>query len=49
MKRGGREISVETKTALMKGYAHSGQIKKAEALFESMCNVKGGFVKEKTV
>ena len=31
-------ISVEIKTALLKGYAHSGMILKADKLFESMCN-----------
>lgn len=33
-------VNVETKTALLKGYAHSGQMAKGEALFESMCSAK---------
>lgn len=40
MKREGKYISVETKTALMKGYSHSGDIAKVDALFHSMCASK---------
>lgn len=35
--KSGKKVNVETKTALMKGFAHSGQMAKAYALFESMC------------
>jgi pentatricopeptide repeat protein len=34
-------VNVETKTALLKGYSHSGQMAKAESLFESMCTAQG--------
>jgi pentatricopeptide repeat protein len=37
LRRQRKSISVETMTALMKGFAHSGQIAKAEKLFNSMC------------
>ena len=33
----GRNVNVETKTALIKGFAHSGQMAKADNLFSSMC------------
>ena len=36
----GTHISVETKTALLKGLCHSGKIEKAHDLFISMCNSK---------
>lgn len=36
----GKHVNVETKTALIKGFAHSGQISKAEALFTSMCGAQ---------
>ena len=36
----GTHVNVETKTALMKGFAHSGQIAKADNLFSSMCSEK---------
>lgn len=36
-----KHVNVETKTALLKGYVHSGEISKAENLFVSMCNEKG--------
>jgi len=35
--KGGTHISVETKTALLKGICHSGDIGKAHELFSSMC------------
>ena len=37
LEKTGIHVSVETKTALLKGFAHSGQIAKAESLFTSMC------------
>ena len=37
MESSGRHVNVETQTALLKGYSHSGQLLKAEALFEKMC------------
>jgi pentatricopeptide repeat protein len=40
MNESGLHVNVETKTALLKGYAHSGQIAKGEALFESMCSAQ---------
>lgn len=43
MKRRGKFIAVETKTALMKGYSHSGDIAKADALFHAMCVSKCKF------
>jgi len=36
----GSHVNVETKTALMKGFAHSGQMAKADTLFASMCAAK---------
>lgn len=42
MKKSGMHVNVETKTALIKGYAHSGQMAKAHSLFQSMCNEKSG-------
>jgi pentatricopeptide repeat protein len=44
MKESGKHVNVETLTALMKGYVHSGDITKAEKLFLSMCNAKGEYV-----
>lgn len=41
MTKSGKHVNVETKTALIKGYAHSGQMAKADALFTSMCNSPG--------
>lgn len=40
-KSSGSQINVETKTALLKGYCHSGQMQKAMVLFETMCTAKG--------
>ncbi|KAI2511296.1 methyltransferase [Fragilaria crotonensis] len=37
MKKAGMRITVETYTALLKGYAHSGMMHKGAALFEEMC------------
>ncbi|KAG7361290.1 PPR: pentatricopeptide repeat domain containing protein [Nitzschia inconspicua] len=34
-------ISVELRTALLKGFAHSGKLDKAEALFHELCSSKG--------
>ncbi len=41
MKQTGIHVNVETKTALIKGFAHSGQMAKADSLFTSMCNLPG--------
>jgi pentatricopeptide repeat protein len=41
MGKSGMHVNVETKTALMKGYAHAGQLHKAMSLFETMCAAKG--------
>jgi pentatricopeptide repeat protein len=41
MKKTGKPVNVETKTAMIKGFAHSGQMAKADLLFQSMCNEKG--------
>lgn len=42
MKKSGMQISVQAKTALLKGYAHSGgMIREAAELFEAMCRSKG--------
>jgi len=43
MRASGLHINVETKTALLKGYAHAGKVEKAEALFDSMCQERGKF------
>jgi hypothetical protein len=37
MKNAGMHVNVETKTALLKGLTHSGQMQKAGAMFEHMC------------
>lgn len=37
MKQSGMPITVETYTALLKGYAHAGMMHKGAALFEEMC------------
>lgn len=37
----GKHVNVETKTALIKGYVHSGEIAKAEKIFLSTCESKG--------
>ena len=41
LKKAGRKLNVEANTALLKGYAHSGEIEKAIGLFEAMCTTKG--------
>jgi pentatricopeptide repeat protein len=41
LKRSGRKLNVEANTALLKGFAHSGEIAKAMHLFENMCTTKG--------
>ncbi len=41
MGKSGAHVNVETKTALLKGYAHAGQLHKAMSLFEAMCGAKG--------
>jgi pentatricopeptide repeat protein len=40
LRRVGTSVTVETLTALMKGFAHSGRIGKAEELFDGMCRSK---------
>jgi pentatricopeptide repeat protein len=37
-KTSGKVVNIETKTALIKGLAHSGQMAKAYAIFSSMCS-----------
>lgn len=41
MTRSGMHVNVETKTALLKGYAHSGVMLKGAELFKGMCLSKG--------
>jgi hypothetical protein len=36
MKKAGMRVNVETETALLKGYAHSGMIHKGAQLFRDM-------------
>ncbi|CAJ1905814.1 unnamed protein product [Cylindrotheca closterium] len=38
--KSGKHVNVETKTALIKGYVHSGEIAKAESVFLPMCECK---------
>lgn len=40
-------VTVELKTALLKGYSHSGHMAKADALFQQMC-VAGGKMTRKS-
>lgn len=40
VKRSGRVVNVETKTALIKGYSHSGDMARSSEIFESMCKEK---------
>jgi pentatricopeptide repeat protein len=40
LKSNGRKITVETQTALIKGYSHAGNIAAAVTVFESMCHSK---------
>ena len=37
----GMEVNVQAKTALLKGYAHSGMLRKGSQLFADMCSEKG--------
>jgi len=41
MKASGVHVSVQAKTALLKGYAHSGQIRKGAELYREMCSSAG--------
>lgn len=41
MKKLGLHINVQAKTALLKGYAHSGRLREGGELFEEMCRSKG--------
>ena len=43
-KSSGSHINIETKTALLKGYCHSGQMQKAMDLFETMSTAKGELI-----
>lgn len=40
LRKSHKHVNIETKTALLKGYVHSGEIAKAEKLFVSMCESK---------
>lgn len=40
MEDSGKHVNVETKTALLKGFSHSGQLQKSETYFEPMCSKK---------
>ena len=40
VKRTGRIVNVETKTALIKGYSHNGDMPRAAQIFEQMCQEK---------
>jgi pentatricopeptide repeat protein len=41
MKDSGTHVSVQANTALLKGYAHSGQIEKGDNLFKQMMETRG--------
>jgi pentatricopeptide repeat protein len=41
MIRSGVEVNVQAKTALLKGYVHSGMLREGSHLFDDMCSKKG--------
>jgi pentatricopeptide repeat protein len=41
MFKSGMHVNVHAKTALLKGYAHAGRIRKGAELFDEMCRSKG--------
>lgn len=41
MRKSGMHVNVQAKTALLKGYAHSGMIHKGAEFFRGMCCSKG--------